>query len=258
INRVHDLDLRHGDLGICGLMVVDHAQAQRDGLITPIVASIDPRTGEPGQVIERFGHLPRWVRVGDQSRLFVASTDRITALNIDQGALDWVLHDDDIAESQHAWISDSHLLVLGDRNALWAIDPSDGSRSSEPLDTRGRIVPRGWARVISEIGKTTLLTNVGIVSFDAKNEVIASDARTTNTSLVDVAWGRSRGVELGEAINEDNTLRCELTLIDHITSRLLDVTTLRVPASLDRKPTTAVAVNGGVIVGLGEVSIFVR
>ncbi len=258
VNRVHDLDLRHGDLGICGLMVVDHAQAQRDGSVTPIVASIDPRTGEPGQVIERFGHLPRWVRVGDQSRLFVASTERITALNIDQGALDWVLHDDDIAESEHAWISDSHLLVLGARNTLWSIDPSDGSRSSEPLDTRGRLVPRGWARLVSEIGKTTILTNAGIVSFDTKNEVVGSDARSADASLIDIAWGRSRGVELSEPVNEDNSLRCDLTLIDHTNSRLLDVTTLRVPASLGRRPTKAVAVNGGVVVGFGEVSVFVR
>ncbi len=257
-NRVHDLDLRHGHLGLCGVMVVDRAQAQRDGSVTPIVASIDPRTGEPGQVIERFGHQPRWVRVGDHARLFVASTQRITALDIEQGAIDWVVHDENLSESEHAWVSDTHLLVLDSRNTLWGIDPSDGSRPTQPVDTRGRITPRGWVRVISEIGRTTLLSSTGVVSFDAQLEVIASDPRTGNTGITDIAWGRSRAVELGESTIENNTVVTGLNLIDHTNARLLDTTTLRVPAALGRTPSIALPVNGGVIVGFGEVSIFIR
>lgn len=258
VNRLHDLDLRHGQLGVCGLMVVDRARDQRDGTATPLVASIDPRTGEPGQVIERFGHQPRWVRVGDHARMFVASTQRITALDIEQGALDWVVNDDSLSESEHAWVSDAHLLVLDSRSSLWGLDPSDGSHSRQPIDTRGRITPRGWIRVISEIGRTSVLTNAGIVSFDAQHELIATDPRVGNANLTDIAWSRNRAVELGDPTLVENALECQLTLLDHTNGRVLDTTVLRVPASIGRTPTSAVAVNGGVIVGFGEVSVFVR
>lgn len=258
LNRLHDLDLRHGQLGICGLMVVDRARDQRDGTATPLVASINPRTGEPGQVIERFGFQPRWVRVGDQSRLFVASTQRITALDIEHGALDWVVNDENLSQSQHAWVGDAHLLVLDARNSLWALDPTNGSHTNQPIDTRGHITPRGWIRVISEIGRTSILTNAGIASFDAQHELIATDPHAGNTNMIDIAWARTHAVELGEPSIVDNTLECELTLLDHTNGRLLDTTTLRVPASIGRTPSSAIAVNGGVIIGFGEVSVFVR
>ncbi len=258
LNRLHDMDLRHGQLGICGLMVLDRAHAQRDGSVTPLVASIDPRTGEPGQIIERFGHQPRWVRVGDHARLFVASTQRITALNIEQGALDWVVNDDALSESEHAWVSDSHLLVLDNRYALWGIDPSDGSRPTQPIDTRGRISSRGWLRIISEIGRTSVLSSAGIVSFDTQQDIIATDPRMSGETITDIAWARDRAVELGEPALVDNTLECTLTLLDHTNARLLDTMTLRVPATLGRTPTSAVPINGGVIIGFGEVSVFVR
>jgi len=258
VNRLHDLDLRQGQLGICGLMIVDRAQAQRDGSITPVVASIDPRTGEPGQVIERFGHMPRWVRVGDQSRLFVASTERITAIDIERGVLDWVVHDEDIAESEQAWISDARLLVLDARSNIWSIDPTDGSRSTKPIDDRGRVTPRGWLRVISEIGRTTVLSNTGIVSFDAQDQVLASDPGVGNTTIIDTAWGRTHAVQLGEARLDEQSIVSTLTMLDHTNARLLDTTELRVPALLSRTPNSIVPVNGGVIVGFGEVSVFVR
>lgn len=258
VNRLHDLDLRRGQLGICGLMVVDRAQAQRDGSITPLVATIDPRTGEPGQVIERFGHQPRWVRVGDQSRLFVASAQRITAIDTQRGVLDWVVRDDDIAESRGAWVGDTRLLVLGERGALWSIDPADGSRPPSPIDTRGRITPRGWLRVVNEIGRTTLLGSAGMVTFDAQGQVLGSDPESGDERYIDAAWGRTQSVQLGESRLNENRVHNTLTLIDHTNARVLDRTTVSIPAPLGRTPSTAVAVNGGVILGYGEVSLFVR
>ena len=258
VNRLHDLDLRRGQLGICGLMVVDRAQAQRDGSITPLVATIDPRTGEPGQVIERFGHQPRWVRIGDQSRLFVASAQRITAIDTQRGVLDWVVRDDDIAESRDAWIGDTRLLVLGERGALWSIDPADGSRPPAPIDTRGRITPRGWLRVVNEIGRTTLLGSAGMVTFDAQGQVLGSDPGSSDQSIIDIAWGQTRSIQMAQSRLEEDRVHNTLTLIDHTNARVLDRTTVSIPAPLGRTPTAAVAVNGGVILGYGEVSLFVR
>lgn len=258
VNRVHDIDLRHGNLGVCGIFIVDRALEQRNGSMTPVAASINPRTGEPGQVTERFGHQPRWVRVGDRDRLFVASAQRITAIDTERGTVDWVVRAEDISDSQDAWVSESHLLVLSDRNALWALDPSDGSRETRPLDTRDRIVTRGWLRVVSEIGRTTLLSSRGLLSFDHQLQTTGADTRMGDESLVDIAWGRSHAIELSEATIGERDLEATLTIIDHNNALRTDSTTLRVPATIGRRPTSIVPVNGGALVGFGEVSVFVR
>lgn len=258
VNRVHDLDLAHGQLGVCGLVIIDRAQDQRHGSITPLAASIDPRTGEPGQVTERFGHQPRWVRIGDRSRLFVASSQRITAIDTERGIVEWVVNSEDIADSQDAWVADAHLLVLSDRGTLWALDPEDGSRENRPIDTRDRIVARGWIRIISEIGRTNLLSSRGIVSFDQDAQAEGVDARSGGTELIDIAWGREHAITLSEASINENRLECTLSLVDHTNASQLDSTRLSIPAVLGRRPTEIVPVNGGALIGFGEVSIFVR
>jgi outer membrane protein assembly factor BamB len=258
INRVHDIDLRQGALGICGVMIVDRAQDQRNGSTTPIAARIDPRTGEPGQVTERFGHQPRWVRIGDRSRLFVASTVRLSAFNTDMGTVDWVVNSEDIADSLGAWVTDTHLLVLSDRRALWAIDPSDGSRSPRPMDTHAKLTARGWMRVIPEIGRTVLLSNAGFIAYDNQNQTLGVDSRSIGDSLTDIAWGRDHALMLGQPRIEGDQLHADLTLIDHRNAVTLDTTTLKLPASIGRRGQTVVPVNGGVLVGFGEVSVFVR
>ena len=255
---MHDLDLQHGRLGVCGLLIVDRAQDQRNGSITPLVASIDPRTGEPGQVTERFGHQPRWVRVGDRSRIFVASAQRITALNVESGSVDWVVNSEDIADSLDAWVSDSHLIVLSDRNRLWAMDPNDGSRATKPIDTRARIISRGWIRLINEIGRSVLLTNNGFVSFDYNEQTTGIDARSRSETLIDIAWGQNQAVALGDTSTVGDTIECPITLYDHQNALQLDTTTLRIPASIGRRPNIVVPVNTGVLIGFDEVSIFVQ
>ncbi len=257
INRVHDIDLRHGALGICGVMIVDRAQDQRNGSTTPLAARIDPRTGETGHLVERFGHMPRWVRVGDRSRLFVASTLRLSAFNTDTGVVDWVVNAEDIADSLGAWVTDANLLVLSDRGALWALDPADGSRDPRPIDTHDRITPRGWMRLVPEIGRTTLLTNAGIVSFDHQQQIVGVDART-NETLVDIAWGRNHAITLSEPRIEDGSIISDLSILDHQHAITLDTTTLTLPATIGRRAQTVVPVTGGVLVGFGEVSVFVR
>lgn len=258
INRVHDIDLRQGSLGICGVMIVDRAQDQRNGSTTSIAAWIDPRTGEPGQVTERFGHQPRWVRIGDRSRLFVASTLRLSAFNTELGSVEWVVNSEDVADSLGAWVTDTHLLVLSDRGALWAMDPSDGSRSPRPIDTHAKITARGWMRFITEIGRTVLISNAGFVAIDNQHQTLGVDAHTIGDSLIDVAWGREHALMLGEPRIVDDTLHADLTLIDHRSAVTLDTTTLVLPGTIARRAQTVVPVNGGVLVGFGEVSVFIR
>lgn len=258
LNRVHDIDLRNGSLGVCGVMVVDRAQDQRNGSTTPVAALIDPRTGETGQTTKRFGHQPRWVRVGTRSHLFVASTLRISAFDTERGTLDWVVNSEDVADSLGAWVTDSHLLVLSDRGALWAMDPSDGSRLPQPIDSHARITSRGWVRLIPEVGRTTLIGNAGLVTFGTQQQTLGVDARPENSQLFDIAWGRDHAVSLSEPRIVGETIETTLSILDHQSAELLDTTTIALPASIGRRAHTIVPVNGGVLVGFGEVSVFVR
>ena len=258
VNRVHDLDLRHGLLGVCGLVIVDRAQDQRNGSTTPLAASIDPRTGEPGQMTERFGHQPRWIRIGDRSSMFVASTQRITAINTEQGSVDWVVNAENISDSINAWVTDAKLIVQTDRNLLWALDPNDGSRDAQPIDTHDRITSRGWLRIINELNRTTLLSNAGIVSFDHQQQILGVDAQSEDDTLIDIAWGRTHAITLTEPQIHQGELRSTLTLINHENALTTDTTTLTVPASIGRRADTILPVTGGVLVGFGEVSVFVR
>ncbi len=257
LNRVHDLDLSAGLLGVCGLMVTDRAERQRAGSAVSIAAALDARTGESIQVLDRFGAQPRWVVASAEGRLFVATTERIIALNTKGGDIDWALHNERLAETVGAWISGQRLVVLDLTNTLWSLSLADGSRSTEPLDTRGRVSPRGWIDVRPGIDRTTIASSRGLVVFDHEQRVIAADPLGLD-ALADIAWGRGKAVLVAPPSTEGERSRTDLHLVGLEEGRLLDTTTLTVPASVDRTPVSAVAVNGGVIIGFGEVSVFVR
>ena len=113
-------------------------------------------------------------------------------------------------------------------------------------------------RVIPEIGRTTILSNAGLVAFGAQNQTIGVDARSPDESLIDIAWAREHAVLLSESRIENESLKMELALINHDNTMTTDRTTLAIPASIGRRAETIVPVTGGVLVGFGEVSVFVR
>lgn len=258
INRVYDMDLRGSVLGVCGIMYVDRAVNQKAGSTTSIVASIDPRTGESIQVIDRFGQSPRWVRVGSDGNLYVATTERIVAINTKEGAIDWVLNDDRIAESVNGWISGDQLIVLDDNTEMWSLGIVEGTRSSRSLDLRQRVVPRGWVRVYPQINTLTVAGSRGLVVFDQKQQLIASDPIDTQSPMIDIARGLDRVVFLQSAQRVDSESTVQLFLLDTSDARLLDTLKLTVPVALDRTPSSITAITGGVLVGYSEVTIFVR
>ena len=258
LNRVHDLDLSGSILGVCGLMVTDRAVHQRAGTAVPIVAALDPRTGEPIQVLDRFGMSPRWVRTTADGHLLVATTDRVIAINTAAGSVDWSLQDGQLVETVGAWVSADQLITLDASATLWSINLDDGRRSPRPLDTRGRISSRGWIDVRPGIDRTLLASSKGLVAFDGQQQVIATDPLDLSGSIVDIAWGRDRAVLVEQARFVDGAMQARLHLIGLEDQRLLDTITLSIPATLDRTPVSATAVATGVLVGFGEVSVFVR
>jgi hypothetical protein len=83
------------------------------------------------------------------------------------------------------------------------------------------------------------------------------DART-NETLVDIAWGRNHAITLSEPRIEDGSTHSDLSILDHQHAITLDTTTLTLPATIGRRSQIVVPVTGGVLVGFGEVSVFVR
>ena len=258
VNRLYDMDLAGGVLGICGIMYTDRAIDQQQGTITSIVASIDPRTGQTIQTLDRFGQSPRWVRAGFNGNLFVATSQRIVAMNTKEGTIDWILSDEDMIETYAGWISADQLIVLDENADLWSLNLTQGTRSTRPLETRSRLLMRSWAQVQSMLGSTVVAGPGGLAIFDHTQELIACDSINQQSRMIDVAWGSDRAVFL-ELPNRDNEqTQTSLHLLATHDARLLDSIDLVIPRTIDRTPDTITAINGGVIVGYNEVSIFVR
>lgn len=258
VNRLHDLDLNAGVLGICGLMYTNQLDQKQHNILNSIVASIDPRTGEPIGIIDHFGQLPRWIRVGNDSNLLVATNERIVAINTKEGSIDWVLNDDDLIESLAGWIVGDQLIVLDERANLWPITIAQGTRTTTPMDIKQRIEARSWVQVRADINSLIIAGNKGLVIFDHNQQLIADDSMNLQRPLIDLAQGTQRCVCIETPLFVDDSSTSQLYLIDLNDATLLDTTLLAVPAILNRQPVSITAITGGVIVGYTEVSIFVR
>jgi outer membrane protein assembly factor BamB len=257
LNRVHDLDLGSGVLGLCGINVVDPDQ-QGDGTTSSIVVSVDPRSGQTIQVIDGFGQLPRWVRASSNANLYVATSQRIVAINTKEGAVDWVLKDNNLQESNAGWISNDQLLVLNDQSQIWGVSIDGGIRSKQSLDLRQKITQRGSVR-FDEIGDNYMFSGAGgFAIFNPQHQLIAADPLKITSPIVGIARGTDRLAMIQTSSNENEDWVSNLYLLETDDARLLDSTKLRVPASLGRQPTSITSITGGVIIGYREVSIFVK
>ncbi|MBL4698669.1 MAG: PQQ-binding-like beta-propeller repeat protein [Phycisphaerales bacterium] len=257
-NRVYDIDLKGGVLGICGVMHLDNALEQQRGSTTSIVASINPRTGETIQVIDRFGQSPRWIRVGADGNLFVATKERIVAINTNQGSIDWMISDESLHESLGGWIAGDQLLVLNSSTDLWSLSLAQGAHQSRPLNLRQQLTPRSWIQVRPMVNSVLVAGSHGFSVFDQHQQLIANDPISTAASMMYSAWGLNRVVFAQRTQQLSDESHTTLLLLDLHDARLLDTTTLTIPRVLDRSATSIAAITGGIIVGFNEVSVFVR
>lgn len=263
-NRVHDIDLDGGVLGICGESVSDITIEQPEGATKSVVASIDSRTGKAIQVLDRFGQSPRWVRVNDDGNLHVATAQRLLSINTKAGGIDWVVNEDYLAESQTGWIANDHLVVLNADSELFMISLLGGAQTARPLDDRQRIQQRGWVQVQPVISmndspdSVMVTTSRGMLVFDDERNLIAADPMSVNTDMIDIAWGEQRAVYLQRPQSVEKSSVANLYLLDTDGAMLLDSSAVAIPVAADRIPISITAINGGVIVGYNEVSIFIR
>lgn len=258
VNRVYDLDLHADVLGVCGLMYTDQPDQAEHSQINSIVAAIEPRTGEPLGIIDRLGQLPRWVRAGTQGNLFVATEERVIAMNIRDSEIEWILDDGELTNSLAGWIVSDQLIVLDEQSDLWAISTSEGSRSINPLDTGPRFSHRGWLAVHPLPSSMLIASSNGLSLFDYQSNLIANDSIHNTLPMIDLARGLYTCVfiEVPERVEQSSITT--LSLLDLQSVQMLDRMDLSVPAVLNRSPISITAITGGLIVGYTEVSVFVR
>ena len=101
-------------------------------------------------------------------------------------------------------------------------------------------------------------TSRGMLVFDHERNLIAADPMSVSTDMIDIAWGEQRAVYLQRPQAIEKSSVAALYLLDATNATLLDSSAVAVPVTADRIPVSITAINGGVIVGYNEVSLFIR
>lgn len=260
INRVHDLDSSSGVLGITGMWYVDHdadtgVVAER----SPRIASIDMRTGQTIQLLDKQTSTPRWIRVAPSGNLIVGTSQRILSVSTRGGTLDWVIRNDGLINTNAGWIVDDTLIVLDEFVGIWMIGLQDGKLPQINADTAGRILERGWMDLKLRDERIAIIGSGGLGIFDPNGQTLGLDPDEGSWPYIDAAWGARTIAMVQRASTEDNlTMHIPVSLLDLTNARLLDSIELALPAQIQRQPTSAHAANGVVVIGFGEVSVVLK
>lgn len=260
INRVHDLDSSSGVVGITGMWYVDHdadtgVVAER----SPRIASIDIRTGQTIQLLDKQTSTPRWIRVAPSGNLIVGTSQRIMSVSTRGGTLDWVIRNDGLINTNAGWIVDDTLIVLDEFVGIWMIGLQDGKLPQVTADTAGRILERGWIDLKLRDERIAVIGSGGLGIYDHDGQTLGLDPDEGSWPYIDAAWGAHTIAMVQRASSEDNlTMHIPVSLLDLTNARLVDSIELTLPAEIQRQPTSAQGANGVVVIGFGEVSVVLK
>ena len=268
INRVHDMDVRGGVLGMVGMWVVDgdvDAGIVEEEQVR--VLSIDVRTGQTIQLLDGQTAMPRWIRVAASGNLIVGTNLRVMSVSTRTGALDWMIRSQSLMRSNAGWIIEDTLVVLDEYVDLWAIGLRDGAAPGEPLRTASRVVERGWADVRGHGDDLVVAASagMGVFAIDGESDWVTKgiDAQRPTRPYMGAAWGDDRVVLVGRAGaadigDDDSMMRVLMRMMDQGSAEMLDSRELLLPSAIQRQPTSVQAGEGVVVVGFGEVSVVVE
>lgn len=260
VNRVHDVDMRDGVLGVAGIDVVDaDPDAGRGGSSEGVVGALDARSGDTIQSIREQGTAPRWVRVASDQEVIAATARRVISLSTRRGGVNWVAQGDELIRTRHAWVMPGRVLVLGEDPIVYSMDRDSGRPDSEPVVMDGRLVERGWADIRRVAGHDVVAAPGGVGVFTPQGERVALDAGRTLTPWVAGAFGRENVVLVRRARDEPGgTGGTRVRLLGVPSGLVLDEVTLSLPITDGRGVMSVDAVDNGVLVGFGEVSVLLR
>ncbi len=260
INRVHDVDLSSGVLGVVGMWHIDNAPENGEVLLrSPRIASIDSRTGQIIQMLDAQTSTPRWVRVAPSGSLVVGTSQRVLSVSTRTGTLDWVIRNDNLMNTNAGWIIDDSLIVLDEYVNLFPIGLEDGKIPIDSFNTLGRVYERGWVDVQSRGEHLAIVASGGMGLFEPSGQTIALDPEPTSRPYVDTAWGNDSVALIGRATSDgQRTMNVPVKLFSLQNARLMDTIELTLPSAIQRQPTISQAADGVVVVGFGEVSVLIR
>jgi outer membrane protein assembly factor BamB len=260
INRVHDVDLSSGVLGVVGMWHVDNAPENGEVLHrSPRIASIDSRTGQIIQMMDAQTSTPRWVRVAPSGSLVVGTSQRVLSVSTRTGTLDWVIRNDNLMNTNAGWIIDDSLIVLDEYVNLFPIGLDDGKIPIDSFNTLGRVYERGWVDVQSRGEHLAIIASGGMGLFETSGQTLALDPEPTSRPYVDTAWGNDSVALVGRAASDgQRTMNVPIKLFSLKNARLMDTIELKLPSAIQRQPTISQAADGVVVVGFGEVSVLIR
>jgi hypothetical protein len=194
-----------GQLVVCGLgddelatrlANAGAAQVGQPGGRTPVVLTLDARsgvvTGAAPSPVSDVG----WVRIGTGSRLIIIGGEQgLAGIDAQSGDVKWKLQIHPAASTRDAWLLDApttdlpgvppvgkpqqRLVVLTSdtERALWRIDPLTGKPDEQPLITQRRLDTPGEVRLTAlEGGRMVLASSRGVAVFDAGGKLVGLDA----------------------------------------------------------------------------------
>lgn len=263
INRVYDMDLAAGVMGVVGMRYIDdNPDTGEVRSRTPRVASVDARTGQTIQMLDKQTSTPRWTRVAPSGSLIVGTSQRVLSVSTRTGTLDWVIRNDDLFNTNAGWIIDDTLIVLDEFVSLYPIGLSDGRLPITSLNTTGRIIERGWVDVRSHNDTIAIAASGGIGAFEHNGTTLGLDPDQGRRPYIGAAWARDRVVLVGRATaddaTDDATMEIPVKVFDQHNGRMTDSIDLKLPSAIQRQPTIVQACDGVVVVGFGEVSVMLE
>jgi hypothetical protein len=254
LQRVHDADTVGS---VCALGGVGR---NRLGEFGPVIATIDPRTGEAIHLDDSGVSEVRWLRLTGGGDLIAGLTDRLVCVSPAEGRLNWDLATAQTGETGEAWIVGERLLFRGTDDELWSADLQTGRLPEGPFETRGRFSAAD--RIAIETrgegvgGGVVLSSSQGVCLFDADGGLVGMDAFARPATLLPAAISEDRiavlQIERGR-FGLGGT-RFVLHLLEHGSARVVSSASVR----LFGEPATIEAIDGRILIAAGEATVVLR
>lgn len=248
--RVHDVDT------VGGVFAMGGVGRDRRGEFGPMLATLDPRTGDPIHTDDTVPSEVRWVRVTSQGDLIAGLQDRVISAAPTEGRMNWEIADHRAAGTAEAWLVGGRLLVRSPDDEVWMADTQTGRLLDAPLETRGRLI--GTDRVVVEqLGDSIVLaSNDGVCIFDERGTLVGIDAFSQPARMLPavVADGTLAVLQIERGRFGLGGTRFLLHLMEPGSARISQTIDVR----LFGEPSTIDAIDGRLLITAGEATVVLR
>ncbi|MFZ4573838.1 MAG: PQQ-binding-like beta-propeller repeat protein [Phycisphaerales bacterium] len=188
-SRVFEVAIAGGHLMVAGLSEeVDAAGAP------PFLVSLAIGSGATESSVRRdvLGDHVRWIKPINDHEVLAATSDGLLRIDAVTGASAWHAQGDVMAMTASGWVVGETAFVNDDQGRLWGVSLKDGSRSTEQVDTRGRVAYP--LRGVAVDGRLVLTSPSGVVVLNPAGAVVGVDSVNSNGRLLQPVLAQGRVV----------------------------------------------------------------